>query len=391
MNISVFKPAGRKNYVCQWVDPITGRKKTRSTGTAIKRDAERFAGNLATELENGTYHRDLRMTWEDFRERFELDYLKEQAPRTAERFRSVFNSLEREIDPKLLSSVNNDALSRFKAAMRKNELSDATIKTNLTHLLIALRWAVGQKFVATCPSVKMPKNTEGMKGRPITGEEFERMLACIDIINPKERAEWEFLLRGLWWSGLRLGEALSLHWTDDSKLCVDLENELIIIQAGSHKGRRYTETPMAPEFADLLAAVPEADREGFVFNPVASREHENRPRLDTTSKLITRIGEAAGVKVAETINGKAKWASAHDLRRAFGFRWSRRNITPAELKELMRHKKIDTTLQYYVGQNAKQVVRRLRQAAANTLANSGEKAADSTSRESTQPFTPKDL
>ena len=54
---------------------------------------------------------------------------------------------------------------------------------------------------------------------------------------------------------------------------------------------------------------------------------------------------------AEDQEAKAVFASAHDLRRSFGERWSSR-IMPKELMELMRHKSIDTTMRFYVGQNA---------------------------------------
>ena len=54
---------------------------------------------------------------------------------------------------------------------------------------------------------------------------------------------------------------------------------------------------------------------------------------------------------AEDQSRKAVFASAHDLRRAFGERWASR-IMPKELMELMRHKSIDTTMRFYVGQNA---------------------------------------
>ena len=53
-----------------------------------------------------------------------------------------------------------------------------------------------------------------------------------------------------------------------------------------------------------------------------------------------------------------KHASAHDLRRGFGFRWSRR-IMPAVLKELMRHADIKTTMDFYVGTEAEETARML--------------------------------
>jgi integrase len=71
---------------------------------------------------------------------------------------------------------------------------------------------------------------------------------------------------------------------------------------------------------------------------------------DWVSRIISRFGEAAKVKVDEK-GAKVKFASAHDLRRAFGARWSTR-VMPAVLQQLMRHESIDTTMKYYVGQNA---------------------------------------
>jgi integrase len=66
-------------------------------------------------------------------------------------------------------------------------------------------------------------------------------------------------------------------------------------------------------------------------------------------KVVSRIGEAAGVRVAEgKWKGKphTKYASCHDLRRSFATRWVPK-VMPATLQKLMRHKSINTTLDYY--------------------------------------------
>ena len=82
------------------------------------------------------------------------------------------------------------------------------------------------------------------------------------------------------------------------------------------------------------------------------------------SAILTAIGKAAGVKVRTKVKSKVdpatgerrpvevvKFASAHDLRRSFGERWSER-VLPKVLMELMRHESIATTMRFYVGQNA---------------------------------------
>ena len=49
-----------------------------------------------------------------------------------------------------------------------------------------------------------------------------------------------------------------------------------------------------------------------------------------------------------------KFATAHDLRRAFGTRWAKK-VMPAVLQRLMRHQSIGTTMKFYVGIEADDV------------------------------------
>jgi integrase len=65
--------------------------------------------------------------------------------------------------------------------------------------------------------------------------------------------------------------------------------------------------------------------------------------------ILKETGVLAHVDAKNPAN--VKYASAHDLRRAFGERWAAQIMT-AQLKELMRHESIETTLRYYVGLNA---------------------------------------
>jgi integrase len=162
---------------------------------------------------------------------------------------------------------------------------------------------------------------------------------------------FEFLLRGLWLSGLRLGEALNLTWDMWADgIRVDLSGKFakLLIPAESEKGGQDRIYPVTPDFAEFLRSVPEFDRGGFVFKPILHRGVCHR--TDTVSKAISDIGRAAQVKVDQ--KGESPiWASAHDLRRAFGFRWSRR-VNSMVLKELMRHASVTTTEAFYVGINA---------------------------------------
>lgn len=213
-------------------------------------------------------------------------------------------------------------------------------------------------------------------------------LATIAWANGPEAApSWERYLRGLWLSGLRLAESLELCWDRDDKLCVDLSGKrpVLRIPAELEKGNKDRLLPMAPEFAEFPLATPEAERTGYVFNPVAERVHADRLTPLRVCHIVSKIGRKAGVKVMTKADGGVKYASAHDLRRSFGERWSSR-VMPQVLMELMRHESMETTLKFYVGRNAQStadVLWAAHAAQGNSLGNSGQNQASEHPAEST--------
>jgi integrase len=316
----------------------------------------------------------------------------------------VFNWVENVLNPARLAEVTESRVSHLQAKLRENELAEATIKSYLSHLKAALRWAERMGLLAKAPKIDMPKRAKGskvMKGRPIAGEEFERMLAKVaDVVigKPKEGqkeptpekaehnqsivASWKHNLNGLWLSGLRLSESLELWWDRDDRLCVDLSDKhpMLRIPAECEKGNQDRLLPMAPEFAEWLLATPESERVGRVFKPMARAVRGEQLCHFQVSRIVCRIGKAAGVKVAtDTRTGIVKYASAHDLRRSFGERWAAR-IMPVDLMALMRHESIETTLRYYVGRNA--------QNTANTLWEAHKKAVGGNTSGNSRQTTP---
>lgn len=191
-----------------------------------------------------------------------------------------------------------------------------------------------------------------MRGRPITTEEFERMLDACDRVRPRDASEWRELLTGLWLSGLRLGEALQLSWEPSAPLSVDCDGKFptLRILAEAEKGFRDRILPITPDFAEVLLTTPRDVREGAVFE-IARKSC----RLDSVSKTVTRIGKEARVVVNQQ---QGKFASAHDLRRAYGTRWASK-VQPAVLRELMRHESIETTMRFYVGMRSAEIAEEL--------------------------------
>lgn len=382
IKVTVVRFPDRKALMLRFIDPVTGKQKHRSAKTTIMREAEREAGKWEKELREGTYCGS-RITWADFRKRYEDEVLASLAIKTDCKVQGVFNAVEKHINPQRLSSLTADRLSEFQAKLRDAKLSENTIASMLAHLKASLQWAVTMKLLASVPTITKPKRAKGckmMKGRPITAEEFDRMLTkVVKVVGEKRAAAWSHYMRGLWLSGLRLGESLNLYWDRDDKLCVVLGGKypMLRIPAALEKGNKDRLLPIAPEFAEFLLATPEAERTGPVFHPTTRHKVPRRPGEWWASRAIAKIGEKAGVKVS---SDPLKFASAHDFRRAFGTRWASR-VKPATLQLLMRHSAIETTLKFYVALDADDVAGELWNAVGNSSGNTTPNGDASTSTE----------
>jgi len=277
---------------------------------------------------------------------------------TGVKIQTVLDRVEAELNPQRVRDVTPARLSHLVKSLRDARLSENTIVTYLAHLHAALNWAYRQRMLAVVPEFpRIQRAKKGgrrlMKGRPPTGEEFERMLAAVPhVVGETAAAEWRHYLRGLWTSGLRLTESLDLWWDREDKLFPVFPADghpMLKIHAELEKAHRDRLLPIVPEFAMFLMETPEADRSGPVFRLEGRRGTLTAPEV---SRRVSEIGKAAGVRVyVSPRTGKEKWASAHDLRRAFGTRWAKL-VMPPELQILMRHESIETTLRYYIETDA---------------------------------------
>jgi integrase len=360
IKVHVVKYPDRDNLVMRYVDPFTGRQVQRSTKTKVKRDADKAAGKWEAELREGRYKAQSRMTWEEFRQKYEDEVLPSKADGTGDCKTVAFNHIEATIKPQLLRELTTPRLSAFAKMLRDGGMKETTLRATLAHLKPALKWAVRQGYLRTMPEIEMPERvnegSQSMRSRAITGEELDRMIAKVPDKRKLDPEKWQRLLRGLNLSGMRLSEALALSWDEGSPISVTMDGKYpaLLIQAGAQKNHTEQRLPLAPEFAEFLLAVPVRDRQGLVFGIYG---RPGKP-LSTkrASRYISAIGKAAGVV---TNKSEGKFASAHDLRRSFCTRWAKR-IMPADLKVLARHSSINTTMRFYVTQSADDVGSRLR-------------------------------
>src|SRR6516165_8042316 len=119
INVWVQRFPDRANLMLQWIDPDTGKRKSKSAETADEGEAEQARADLEYELNHGKYQEASRMTWERFRELFEDQYVEALRPETRKVYANVFNLFERVCNPKRLRSVTERTISAFAAGLRK--------------------------------------------------------------------------------------------------------------------------------------------------------------------------------------------------------------------------------------------------------------------------------
>lgn len=350
---------GRKYLYLRYTDPLTEKRVEKSAGTASHPKAQKLAGEWQRQLRDGSDPGQPRTTWAELEESYLELHGSGLSSETQSKIQTVLKSFADIIGAHRVASVTSPHVARWQASLRTAGKSEHTIASYTAHLKAAFNWAREQGLISKVPTIRKPKRastSEAMKGRPITSEEFDRMLSQVKepFLAPIQHDGFTHLLRGLWWSGLRLEESLNLWWDRLDRISIDMTSgrPLLRIPAEMEKGNQDRLYPVATEFAEMIRAVPEECRKGAFFT-VLTRDGKSYSRSrHAVGKIIAELGRKAGIVVkADPKTGRREFASAHDLRRSFGERWAKRIEAPF-LQKMMRHSAIATTLRYYSSRNA---------------------------------------
>lgn len=363
--VRLVKP-GKRCYQLRYLDPDTGREVRTSTKTHDVALAEEKKRDLEAQLRLGLEPQRIMRTrgpgmpWEDFRAEYaRLKQWRSENGRYSAEYR--LDVMEAIAKPRRLRDLTHpEALSQLEAELATTR-SEHTVAGYMATLLAALNWAHHSMQWLPEPVRYRRSRTstlETHRGRPITDLEFNRMLEACAEARGSDPASWQFLLRGLWETGLRLSEAMMVSW--DVPRTIQPKRHVsggIVLQipAKHQKSRKDSTIGTVPGFAQLLDSVPESQRTGWVFNPTRQRGEGRLNDARRVGRIISRIGEAAEVYV----NDDEKPASAHDIRRSFGQRLADAGVPAMLLQSVMRHTDLATTQKYYLKSDAAKETQRL--------------------------------
>ncbi len=324
VTVYVLEPKDRPHYQAQWLDPATGKRKTRSLRTADPTQADRKAAELEDKLNAGQDVQPARMAWEAFAQRYAEEHLPGLRDTTQNKRRSLLRTFAKRAAPTTLGRVDARLLSHYVARMRSDGMQPSSIRADLMHLRAILAWGVRQGLLARVPHMEMPKVPRRRSWRIIDPAQWPAVRGL--FAGPA----WGLYLDVLWYTGMRRTEALLLRW-ERQQLApwVDFARNRIQIPAAAQKSGEESWLPVHPELAARLE--PGRQQAGQVAAPGEV--------ADLVSKEFRRKTRKAGLDF-----------TLHDIRRSFGTRYAAK--VPAQvLQRLMRHAHISTTLEYYVDQD----------------------------------------
>jgi integrase len=327
----------RAHLMLQWIDPDTGKRKSKSAETADEKQAETARADLESDLNHGRHQEASRMSWERFRELFEEEFVAVRRKNTRANYEDTLDAFERLCRPTTLRGVNERTVSAFVAALLRQPgrgagetMAPSTVKVRLQFLRTALRWAAGQKLIPAAPEfpkVKVPRK----RPQPVPAESFEKLLD-----KAPDDAMRAVVLCG-WLAGLRLEETWALEWEEsDAAPWVDFARDRIILPAELVKGDEDQAVPLDALLRAALECLPRQGRRVFRFVALGGGE---LPAAGLGKRVIA-LARRAGVRLSMRI-----------LRRGFACAYA--SDVPAQvLQTLMRHKHISTTMAYYANTEA---------------------------------------
>jgi integrase len=293
-----------------------GERLQESTGTANKREAEKFLALRISEVQRGVFVKPVNTTLPELGERY-IDYAKLHK-RSWRRDVQMLGNLHAFFGPAKLRDITPLRVEEYQRE-RVTEVSPATSNREmalLKHMFnLAERWGQHQGTNPVRLVRFLPE--DNLRVETLSEDQEQRLLLASP---PYLRDMILFAIN----TGLRTSDIFNLEWTE-----VDIEQRRL------KKIVKKNQRPLSLPLNDTAFGIVEARRGGqhgpYVFyNPMTGDKFKD-----------VKGAIAAAVKRAEL--GKITW---HMFRHTFASRLTREGVDIVTVKELLGHSNITTTMRY---------------------------------------------
>jgi len=227
-----------------------------------------------------------------------------------------------------IAEINREDIQTFLAEKARN-YSESTLRSMRVVLGLTLGWATNCGWLERnpCTRVKLPKRTGGRRvtRTVLTSEQ-------VNAIVEKLKEPYATLVLFLAATGLRIGEALAIKWTDFRNNVLHVTRRIYDGDVDAVKSKRSErKLPIDPLLMERMEKLGKGkwafrSRVGTPLNPGNALKRHVRP---------------AAVKVGISLGG---W---HDFRHTLSTKLRRSGVHPKVVSDILGHKKVNLAMDVY--------------------------------------------
>ncbi len=306
-------------YLGWYEELLTGKRVHRSISLKLKdtRENRKLANLIKKQKEHSllfTKHElPIEIKIKDAYEKF-IETKERKAKKTKEYYEQSNKKLKEEYGEVKVYKITEKEIEKIEKEYRKQKMSEESIITYKKGMKVFFNYLIEKKYINKNPVGRIEK----IRNRKVEVMSDKELEDIVFYFKSRNKDHYD-LVKFLALSGFRISEAVSLKWED-------IKEDYIIVN--NVKGKRKDYFPLLDTISEHLETIEKTGEKVFRYKEVSSARYLN--------KMIS----------AKT---KKKY-SFHSFRKKFGTDWARK-LMPAELKEIMRHKDIGTTIEHYVGLN----------------------------------------
>jgi len=236
----------------------------------------------------------------------------------------------------VVQGITRELLTGYAATWDQLYPSTQTRSSVRDRVRAFLRYCYEAQWIPRIPPLPKIK-VEELPTMPLTEEEYTRLLRAVVKVfaEPERQARVRAALQLMRWSGLAIGDALTLK---RSEVCHDKESGHHMIVTARQKTGVDVTVPIPPDVADELISVSEKNPR-YIFS---SEEHVNS---DVITKSWRKYFIAPVFKAAKISKGGNM--VSHRLRDTFAVDLLEKGVPLEEVSKLLGHESIKTTEKHY--------------------------------------------
>ena len=307
-------------YYVYYIDPISNKRKSISTKTKLKSEANQFLSEFTKELKVRKKQKTIPINLKDFIFEF-LKYSKSiHSENTTKTYKSTFKYLYSYFGNVEISNIDNkDLMNYFEYRIRISSIYRARI--DRISLGSAFNRAVTDKYLLNnpCNGIKRFRIPEK---QPLffSETEYQKLLSVIDNKDLKDLVEMALN------TGLRQMELLTLEWNQ-----INFKDKLLILDNRNHltKSKKIRTIPLNIRALQILTERERNKNSNFIFTYL-----KEPIKQDFISKTFKKF-----VKKTK-LNDKLNF---HSLRHTFASWLVQKGVSIYEVSKLLGHSSISVT------------------------------------------------